>query len=258
MQTVTGPNSLITSEHTLNGSNIFVIDDMFFKENYHNVFASIANLYQSEKIFSKFTETWNKVCIDECVTVRKKLIDVLKTRKPAKPLTADEKDAIKKAIKRVIDKFRGNLGEIFAEAFFTEGFMAHICKTTVYDPVDPNNERYTDATSISARDGLPIGIQIKNYNKYAEIAVTAREAVRKARRILDKACVSYLRECTESVKSEDIIRYMSQPRQIIFTFTELAHDLLMDEYSKYVIVFGPKDIDAKGLQGNAKKKLTAN
>lgn len=247
MQTVTGPNSLITAKQTLNRSNIFVIDDMFFKENYHNVFASISNLYQSGKTFSKFTETWYTVCADECKAVRNKLRDVLNSRKPTQPLTTDEKDMIE----RVVVKFRGNLGEIFAEAFFTEGFMAHICKPTAYDPVDPNNERYTDATSISARDGLPIGIQIKNYNKFAESAVSARE-------IFDKACVSYLRACTETVKPEDIIRYMSQPRQIVFTFTELANDLLMDEYNKYVIVFGPKDIDAKGLQGNAKKKLTPN
>lgn len=242
MQTVTGPNSLITAKQTLNRSNIFVIDDMFFKENYYNVFANIANLYQSGKTFSKFTETWYKVCVDECKAVRNKLNTLLLSRKTT--LTAEDREAIE----RVVVKFRGNLGEIFAEAFFTEGFMAHICKPNGYNPVDPNNERYTDAESISARDGLVIGVQVKNYNKFAESAVSARE-------IFDKACVSYLRGCSES---SDKLLYLSQPRQIVFTFTELATDLLMDEYGKYVMVFGPKDIDAKGLQGNAKKKLTAN
>ena len=247
MNTISSKNSLILAKQTLNRSNIFDIDELFFKDNYHNVFAGIAALFSSGKKFGTFTDIWHKFCTEECAAVKQKVSDHVKKHIEGGKLSDEDEELIK----RVVVKFRGNLGEIFAEAFFREGYMANLCKVSTYNTVDPTNDEYVDAESISASDGLPVGIQIKNYNKYAEKSVDARE-------IFNKACVSYLRGLHTLKTDVDKLLYISQPHQIIFSFTELGSELIVDGYNKEIIFFGPKEINSKYLQGNVKKNISAN
>ena len=246
MNTISGNNSLILSEHTINRSNIFGIDRLFFKDNYFNVFNSIANKFSSGKVYGKFTAVWHEVCMAECNAVKNKVAEYIKQLNQDKLDKADEE-----LVNRVVVKFRGNLGEIFAEAFIREGYMSKLCKASVYNTVDPNNEEYVDAESISASDGLPVGIQIKNYNKFALDSIDTCS-------IFNKASVSALRQIHQLKSIEDTQMYLKQPHQIIFSFTELGSDFIVERYLKDVIFFGPKDIDSVYLQGNIKKNINAN
>lgn len=247
MNTISSKNSLILAKQTLNKSNIFDIDELFFKDNYHNVFAGIAALFSSDKKFGTFTDIWHKFCTEECAAVKQKVSDHVKKHIEGGKLSDEDEELIK----RVVVKFRGNLGEIFAEAFIREGYMSKLCKASVYNTVDPNNEEYVDAESISASDGLPVGIQIKNYNKFAIDSIDTCG-------IFNKASVSALRQIHQLKSIEDAQMYLKQPHQIIFSFTKLGSDFIVERYLKDVIFFGPKDIDSVYLQGNIKKNISAN
>lgn len=253
MNTISSKNSLILAKQTLNRSNIFDIDELFFKDNYHNVFTGIATQFSSGEKFVTFTDVWQEFCKKECTAVRRKVSDHLKKYKPDGG-KLDDKD--EESIKRVVAKFRGNLGEIFAEAFFREGYMANLCKVSVYNTANPVNEKYIDAESISASDGLPVGIQIKNYSddQNSEKHVDPEK-------IFNKACVSYLRGLYALNTDVDKLLYISQPHQIIFSFTGFGSKLIADsrkDYNKAIIFFGPNEINSKYLQGYEDKNISAN
>ena len=238
LKTVSSEKSLILFDQNRSSSNIHHINDgigtrLLLKENYFNVFNTLAERLKSDQYVS-FVTLWHKICNDECKVVRKKLRDLI---------INDYEDA-GEDIEKVVMKFRGNLGEIFAEMFFTNHLSRYV-DGNQYQPVDPDNERFIDATSVSPSDGLPIGIQVKNYDT---------EFVRKE--TFDKAAAEdcYWLRVDNKIENKDLETYLSSPHQFIFSFTD-AIDLFKTSHAAVVGFIGPKDIDDAKLHGDYKMKI---
>lgn len=239
MKTISSSKSLIYFDQNRNSSNIFGngVEDirLLLKQHYYNVFYNLYILF-SEGPRNKFIPAWQKVIDDEIFlvenTIKKYIGDMV---------DYDEKD-IDDIIKRVTNKFRGNLGEILVEYLAVNGEL-DCCKGNTYVPVDPDNEEYTDATVISKVTRLPMGIQIKNYSK----ELISREIFDKARSTADK----FVRKAIED-KNEKI-EYLSSPHQVIISFTD-ARAMLEDDFNDSVIFLGPRAIEKIKLQGDKRTK----
>ena len=240
MKTISSKKSLILFEQNRSSSNIHHINDnidirLLLKENYANVFNLLAEELKTKQYVS-FVKLWHKICSNECKNVRTKL----------RQLILNDYEDAESDIDVVVKKFRGNLGEIFAEMFFTNNLSQYVDGST-YDVVDPTNERFIDATAVSTIDGLPVGIQIKNY----DVSLVSKE-------IFDKAAAEdcYWLRIDKKINDKDIITYLASPHQIVFSFTD-ALDLFKDSHTDVVIFLGPKYIDNIKLQGDIKMKIPA-
>lgn len=238
MQTVSHPeNSLILWRNTMNRSNVFgdgqTAMELLLAEDYLEVFENICEILKSSLRQVSFCKLWQKVVETECAVVRRKVIGVMSATK-AKGPEAEE------SAQRIVDKFRGNLGEIFAEAYFKEGYALNVCDPKTYVPVDPKHERYVDADAKS-RDGLPVGIQVKNY----AVSQVAIEVFQKS------LAENMLRIIDGTVSADRLVEYLAYPRQFIFSLTA-ANGLALDDpaIKKVVSFIGPKDIDKAGIQGD--------
>lgn len=247
LTTLTGDKSLILAQQTLNRSNILGLGDLFFKDNYFNVFDQIARDFESATAsFNTFTDKWQEVIAIEEALIKQQLIKYLTTALSKSEITDEDKSHIN----LILNKFRGNCGEIFAEAFFRKGFMSSLGIESIYDPVDPTNERYDDGRSYSMADGLPIGIQVKTFSKHTSSAINSQE-------IFNKTTAMYVRTLL-SLSDSDKLKFMTQPRQIIFSFTDFAEDYIQEDYKETTLFIGPKFINKANLQGNFKKGLKPN
>ena len=240
MKTISSNKSLILFEQNRSTSNIHHINDgigtkLLLKDNYFNVFNTLAEELKTKQYVS-FVKLWHKVCDKECSVVRAKL----------RALILNDYEDAEPDIEAVVKKFRGNLGEIFAEAFFTNN-LSQLVDGSSYKPVDPANERFIDATSTSTVDGLPIGIQVKNYN----VVLVHKET-------FDKAAAEdcYWLRVDKKIKPEDFSAYLASPHQIIFSFTD-TKDKFKESHADVVIFLGPQYIDNAKLQGNMKMKILA-
>lgn len=243
MKTISSDKSLVFWKQNQNGTNIYVNGGknmcLFLKDNYLNVFKTIqTELSDTTKHYTSFVKLWHKTCKDECDVVRKAIRALI---------IHDYEDACSD-IEKVVMKFRGNLGEIFAEAFFTSNLMSDICDGTTYDAVDPDNERFVDADVISNATGLKIGVQVKNY----DTSLVSKE-------IFDKALAedSMRIRIDNIIPAEKMSEYLSYPHQLIFSFTS-AQDLFISSNANAIMFIGPDDIDAKNIQGNVKKRIAPN
>ena len=240
MKTISSDKSLVLFDQNRSSSNIHHINDgigtkLLLKDNYFSVFNTLAEELKTKQYVS-FVKLWHKVCDKECSVVRAKL----------RALILNDYEDAESDIDKVVMKFRGNLGEIFAEAFFTNN-LSQFVDGSSYEPVDPANERFIDATSVSTADGLPIGIQVKNYN----VNLVGKE-------IFDKAAAEdcYWLRVDKKIKIDDVAAYLASPHQIIFSFTD-AHELFKDSHADVVMFLGPQYIDNAKLQGSMKMKIPA-
>ena len=243
MKTILSQKSLVLWQQNKNKTNIYVNGGndirLFLKDNYLNVFKTIeAELADFSNCYSSFVKLWHKVCKDECNNVRNAV----------KSLIIHDYEDAQSDIEKVVMKFRGNLGEIFAEAFFSSNLMSDICDGTTYDVVDPDNERFVDADVISNSTGMKIGVQVKNY----DMSLVSKET-------FDKALAEDLMRIRidKAIPNDRLLQYLSFPHQLIFSFTD-ANDLHIKSNANAVIFIGPKDIDSKNIQGNAKKHIAPN
>lgn len=243
MKTISSDKSLVFWKQNMNKANIFVNGGkdmrLFLKHNYLNVFSCMRNeLADKAKRYASVIKLWHKACNDECSAVKDKV----------RNLAGGEYGKIDDDVERVVMKFRGNLGEIFAEAFFKSNMLSEICDGTTYEPVDPDNERFVDGDVISNASGLPVGVQVKNY----DTSLVPKE-------IFDKALAEDMMRLRldKSIPGDRILDYLSAPHQMILSFTD-AQDLFVSSTAAAIIFIGPKDIDAKNLQGDMKRKIPAN
>lgn len=240
MKTISSNKSLILFDQNRSSSNIHHINEgigtrLLLKENYSNVFNVLAKSLKSTQYIS-FVKLWHNVCNEECRAVREKL---------RKLIINDYEDA-STDIEKVVMKFRGNLGEIFAEMFFTN-HLSQFINGNDYQPVDPNNERFIDATSTSLVDGLPIGIQVKNYDvELVHIETFYKSAA--------EDC--YWLRYDKKIAEKDITTYLSSPHQVIFSFTD-TRDLFKTSHKDVVMFLGPQFIDNAKLHGDPKMKIPA-
>lgn len=243
MKTISSDKSLVFWKQNQNGTNIYVNGGknmcLFLKDNYLNVFKTIqTELSDTTKHYTSFVKLWHKTCKDECDVVRKAIRALI---------IHDYEDACSD-IEKVVMKFRGNLGEIFAEAFFTSNLMSDICDGTTYDAVDPDNERFVDADVISNATGLKIGVQVKNY----DTSLVSKE-------IFDKALAEDMMRIRidKLIPSDKIADYLSSPHQMIFSFTD-TQDIFIESNAPAITFIGPKDIDAKHIQGDIRRHIAPN
>ena len=220
---------LVSWKRNENMSNIYASavggDEMFLKPHYAAVFEDCANLLKSAKVNSFVENVWQPICDGACSDVRTAVSRVA--------------NVDISAIDRVVAKFRGNLGEMLVEMLAENGLLDFI-KPGTYDPVDPTREEFFDATA--KRNGLPIGIQVKNYSKFNKVGLevflkAAAQSDLWLRR--DEMCKSCLEDFTSS------------PCQYVISTSEAS--LGLEERFKGSVVFlGPKWLDSKRITGSTK------
>jgi len=238
MKTVSGEKSLVLFDQNRSDSNIYNVQNgtdirLLLKPDYEKAFGDLADGLKNRQ-YTSFVKFWHLVCDERCKGVRTKLCGLV---------PADCKENAEK----VVAKFRGNLGEIMAETFFRNGLASEYVDGSTYVPVDPSNERFVDADVKSAADGLPVGVQVKNYGN---VLVKGE--------IFNKAAAEdmFRLRIDGMVRPEDVVSYLSSPRQIIFSFTP-AEKFLIENNSKVVLFLGPDFIDRKKLHGDVSKNVPA-
>ena len=106
---------------------------------------------------------------------------------------------------------------------------------------------FLDAQAIHIADGMPIGVQVKNYAVHpGKTNAVSWEVFTKS-----MAMTTYWLQCSDLVKPENLAEFLSSPRQFIFSFTPVSYDIIADNYKKAVKFIGPADIDKLDLQHKA-------
>lgn len=233
MLTITNKYSLIHFNQNRNGSNIYGNSgeniDWILKPIYQKFFENITLKLQN-KITGFIKNVWQK----ECDKTLEEVHDVLSNYFQRYNIPIDE--TAENNFKLVMMKVRGNLGEIFAEFFFTHYGYDYNCNSNKYIPIDPTNEDYTDAETENFSTGLPLNIQIKNY---------AHEPI--SREIFDKCCAMMVQRIHGSkaiISEERKLDYISNSHQMIFSFTDVKDQRLLNDYD-LVTFLGPNIIDSK-------------
>jgi len=227
MNTITSNKSLVFWKQNINGSNITTVKPLFLKENYLSVFEQIKIRTDINDSKTKFLNIWHYIINNECKIIDNKL----------KHYTTDNE-----SINLVINKFRGNIGEIFVEKLFIDFGMNFDVVPSSYVPVDPTHEEYIDAEGIHPADGFPVGIQIKNYSKdFKENQVN--------RLIFSKsmAMTTHWLQDNKKVDPDNFIKFLKIPRQIIFSFTDVKDHRVLTDYQGSVRFIGPKTIEKLDL-----------
>lgn len=226
MQTVSSSKSLIFWSQNINGSNITSVkNNLFLKESYLNVFNELKTRTSSDGIKIKFLNMWHSIINDECEKLNNKLLGI---------------SANKNNIQLVINKFRGNLGEILAEKLFLYFGRNFGVVPSSYIPVDPTNEEFIDAQGRCPSDNLPIGIQIKNYASY--------NCVNRETFIKSMAMSTHWIQNKKIIDFEKLTQFYSMPRQIIFSFTDVADTRILTDYAESTRFIGPKEIKKLNLE----------
>jgi hypothetical protein len=230
MQTISSSKSLIFWSQNINGSNITSVkNNLFLKDYYLNVFNELKTRTSIDGVKIKFLNMWHCIINDECKKLNDTLLGI---------------GANKNNIQLVINKFRGNLGEILAEKLFLYFGMNFGVIPSSYIPVDPTNEEFIDAQGRYPGDNLPIGIQIKNYASDN----TKTNCVTREPFIKSMAMSTHWIQNKKIIDSEKLIQFYSMPRQIIFSFTDVADTRILTDYAESIRFIGPKEIKKLDLE----------
>lgn len=231
--------NLILCESTRNRVNIFNGDKykLFFKPYYIDVFQTMLNMLNVQK--RDVVMLWQDVIGQKIKDLKKALKEEFK----------EYGEIPEDDVQRIADKFRGNLGEIFAEKFFTEGYAGKYVKATSYQPVDPTSETSSvdcakiDARGKSGMNGSLIGIQVKNFKTGNLVGrdvfneVCSQVSIWDYQTDIEKTFGKSKREYSQEVVP-----------MIIFSFTEAASPMLLDNYNKLVKFIGPNVISKAKIQ----------
>ena len=226
---------LVAWKRNENISNIYVSavggDEMFLKPYYVSVFKECANTLKNTKANSFVENVWQPICDDACRSVHKAVSDACRS---------NGIDVDISSIERVVNKFRGNLGEILVEMLADNGLLDFI-KPGTYDPVDPTREEFFDATA--KRNGMLVGIQVKNYSKFNKVGLEV---------FLKAAAQSDLWMRRDKMPNLDL----TSPCQYIISTSE-AESCLAERFNGSVVFLGPKWLDSKRITGSSKTKESA-
>ena len=226
---------LVAWKRNENTSNIYVSaiggDEMFLKPYYVSVFKECANMLKNTKANSFVENVWQPICDDACKSVHKAVSDACRS---------NGIDVDISSIERVVNKFRGNLGEILVEMLADNGLLDFI-KPGTYDPVDPTREEFFDATA--KRNGMLVGIQVKNYSKFNKVGLEV---------FLKAAAQSDLWMRRDKMPNLDL----TSPCQYIISTSE-AESCLAERFNGSVVFLGPKWLDSKRITGSSKTKESA-
>lgn len=232
---------LVAWKRNENMSNIYVSaiggDEMFLKNYYTTVFEDCANILKNVKASSFVENVWLPVCDSACRSVHIALLEALN----------GNGCFVESSIDRVVTKFRGNLGEMLVEMLAENGILDFL-KPGTYVPVDPAKEEFFDATG--TRNGLSVGIQVKNYSKFHKVGLEV---------FLKAAAQSDLWLRRDDICGTDKSRlpeFVDSPCQYVISTAE-AEPGLEQMFRGSVVFLGPKWLDSKRLTGSAKTKESA-
>ena len=227
MKTISSNKSLIKWRQNINGSNISREDELILKDNYLNVFMQLQKFAEAKDPKTDFINAWHKICNDECKAVETKLAS---------------KCSDISSIERVVNKFRGNAGEIMAEKTFELFGTNWDIFPGSYDTVDPHHEMFIDAQALHIQDRLPIGIQVKNYAVHSK---THRNPVKWETFIKSMAMSTYWCADIKTVPIGKKDQFFSVPRQYIFSFTPPDFAKLTEDFHGSVRFIGPDELERK-------------
>lgn len=192
--------------------------DRYFIESYADVFKEIENkLIASKKV--SFVKLWKDVLNSKLSKLRKKISTDFA------PVNIESEN-----VDKMINKFRGNCGEILIEKLVEVGYFSKYFKN--YIPIDPNHEDYTDASADELNGKGKIGIQIKNFN-----------TTKIERTIIEKAAIM------DSIWIRNKKASLDYISQIIISFTDRDDDYKIADLKNCHIFIGPKEIDNFDLTG---------
>ena len=234
------PNTLTTWNSVSNKSNIG--PDVKELKIWDDKIKSLAKeafeymLERSKEGLSSVTKAWILVCTAKC----NELVAFIKVQRP---------NASEENINKVAHKFRGNIGEIFAEALVLGNYLANEDVACVYIPIDALHEDKTDASTYSSTNpNILMNIQVKNW---AEIKpgldiIMYLEAMDNLNR------KRYRKENPEwKNRLETEIEWDSRARQILISATDWDDKakMAMNDPTKHhkdiVALVGPKEIDRR-------------
>ena len=247
IDTISGNNSLLAIDKNLNRVNNTAFNPRlpkdFFQKIYLTFFENLkTDVYQNNSIID-FCEHWYTLNKNILTILSKKLKSNLNN--PVIPGKPTDKNRIDK----IVNKVRGNIGEIFVEGLikYPNGNMIDMC-THDYVGVDPNNEKYFDCTSIHADTKLPIHIQIKNFEKNVKIDSNDIRMIFCKTGDTMSTVMLELRKLNKDITNT----YLEKPHQLIFSFTGDSSSVilkdLIEEYKEKTVFFGPEQINKLNIQ----------
>lgn len=227
---------LVSWKRNENMSNIYASaiggDEMFLRDFYVEVFEGCANVLKDAKLRSFVEDAWQPACDNACRDARDAI---------AKALRSNGHEVDEGCIERVTAKLRGNLGEMLVEMLAENGILDFI-KPGTYKTVDPTKEEFFDATA--ERNGLPIGIQVKNYSKFNKVKL---EVFLKAAAQSD-LWLRHSNVVGSSLSSE----FIATPCQYVISTSDVDSPALVERFRGSVVFLGPKWIDSKRIAGSLK------
>ena len=148
-------NHLNEWNQTANGANLIGIDKQLIRDFYHNFFDDLHTEIVANYPIASFIKVWRNTCNKWGKTITEEL-------RKLNPADKDKPEFLVEVAK-VVNKFRGNVAEIFFEAAVCYARFDWILPMD-YEPVDPWNEEQLDGEGKSPNGDYPIGVQIKNWN----------------------------------------------------------------------------------------------
>lgn len=207
-------------------------DEMLLKPYYAAVFEDCADMLKSMKASSFVENVWQPVCDDACRAVQNAVSD-------ACYINGSEADEASISL-IAASKFRSNLGEMLAEMLAENELLEFITSGT-YSPANLAREEFFDATA--KRNGMLVGIQVKNFSKSSKVGLEA---------FLKAAAQSDLWLRRYQMPDLDLM----SPCQFIMSTSE-AEDGLAEQFKGSVVFLGPSWLDSKQITGSAKTREPA-
>lgn len=246
LSTISSKNSLVFWDRNVNGSNIvlsvFDGDNLWMKPYYADMFNQVSLILDRTKhpniICTDFVKNWHANCTVECGIVDGHIRNALAKH-------GFDAKGFDDAINKVINKFRGNLGEILVEAVIKSGFAGNeICEPSSYMLVDPTHEEHLDAEGVKPFTGIPVGIQVKNFSQHNKVD----------RKTFDYSQAMGYRwaMCDPRITSKNFDMWRSTPTQFIISLTDAENDMLVEDNRQLVTFCGPKWWKKLHLESQAK------
>nr|DAL61258.1 MAG TPA_asm: hypothetical protein [Caudoviricetes sp.] len=199
-------------------------------------------LDMSKKGLGNWSKAWNNI-MDEVIKGSTGLEDYLKSQRPG---------VDKSSIDRVVNKFRGNAFEIFAEALTLGNYLAQEDVAPIYNPPEsPLHEERFDASTYSASNPLiTMNIQVKNWAGERKEYGVGWDVIEDLEALDNRNRRRYHKEHPEWVNDLDTEEeWESRPRQIIISSGELSpkgeEALDKEEHNSIVTFVGARAISKR-------------
>lgn len=158
----------------------------------------------------------------------------------------------KSSIDRVVDKFRGNAFEIFAEALVLGNYLAQEDVAPIYNPPENllHEERFDASTHSASNPLITMNIRVKNWaSEYKEYGV-GWDVIEDLEALDNRNRRRYHKEHPEWINDLDTEEeWESRPRQIIISSGELSpkgeEALGKEEHNSIVAFVGAKAISKR-------------